>query len=189
MPCSHALYIHGFGGSIHSATIGNLKKYYPDVVWDAIEVNHHVDESIRIINTYLYEHPEIDFLFGSSLGGFYVLCVDFNGTKLVINPVLHPMAALKPFIGVNKYRGRRDNGDTEFKLTMADLFAFNRFHPKDTPNTICHYTEHDQVLGEVARREYPSFFHQSEMCKDLRNHFMDEHYIHTKLGEIISGVS
>ena len=181
-----AVYIHGFAGSVHSETVGNLHKYYPEVEWVALEVAHHAGESVGKINAYLLANPDVDLLMGSSLGGFYVLCADFAGTKLVINPSLHPMSTLKPCVGVNKYRGRRENGDTEFKLTMQDVFAFSRFKPKDTPATICHYTEHDQVLGEEARREYPKFFHCSEMTRDLRSHFMDEHYIHTKLAEIIN---
>lgn len=181
-----ALYIHGFAGSIHSNTLGMLHRYYPDVTWHAIEVDHHAQQSVDAIQAYLAAHPDIELLIGSSLGGFYVLCTKFAGRKLVINPVLHPMASLKPFVGVNKYRGRRDNGDTEFRLTMADLFAFGRLKPADTPLTTCHYTEHDQVLGEMPKREYPSFFHDSEMCRDLRNHFADEHYIHTKLATILT---
>lgn len=182
-----AVYIHGFAGSIHSETFGNLQKYYPEVDWTALEVDHHGPESIAKINHYLQAHPDVDLLMGSSLGGFYVLCADFNGQKLVINPTLHPHATLKPRVGINKYRGRRENGDTEFKLTMQDVFAFQRCKPKDSPNTLCHYTEHDQVMGEEARREYPKFFRHQEMTKDLKSHFMDEHYIHTKLAEVIRG--
>lgn len=179
------VYIHGFAGSIHSETLGSLHRYYPEIEWIALEMNHKAAESIAKIQTYVDEHPDVDMLIGSSLGAFYVLCTNFAGKKLVINPVLHPMAALKSKLGVNKYRGRRENGDTEFKLTMPDLFAFNQFKPKDSANTLCHYTEHDQVLGEEARREYPKFFKHQEMTKDLRSHFMDEHYIHSKLGTIL----
>ena len=33
----------------------------------------------------------------------------------------------EPLFVVNKYKGRRDNGDTEFKLTQADIFKFKQF--------------------------------------------------------------
>lgn len=181
----HAIYIHGFAGSIHSETVGNLRKYYPNIEWTALEVDHHVEASVRIINDYVKAHPDVDLLMGSSLGGFYVLCADFAGKKLVINPTLKPQSTLKNVVGVNKWRGRRENGETEFKVTMQDVFAFTRFKPKDTPNTLCHYTEHDQVLGEEARREYPKFFRNQEMTRDLKSHFLDEHYIHTKLAEVL----
>ena len=154
-----AVYIHGFAGSIHSDTITNLRKYYPDIEWCPLEVNHLVDESVAKIN-------------------------DFIGKKLVINPVLNPMSSLKKAVGINKYRGRRENGEKEFKLTMQDLFRFKAFKPKDTPNTLCHYTQHDPNLGEDIKREYQKFFAHAEMTPHLRSHFTDEHYIKHKLGEI-----
>lgn len=179
-----AVYIHGFAGSIHSDTITNLRKYYPDIEWCPLEVNHLVDESVAKINDFIGKNPDVECLIGSSLGGFYVLCADFNGKKLVINPVLNPMSSLKKAVGINKYRGRRENGEKEFKLTMQDLFRFKAFKPKDTPNTLCHYTQHDPNLGEDIKREYQKFFAHAEMTPHLRSHFTDEHYIKHKLGEI-----
>ena len=97
-----AVYIHGFAGSIHSDTITNLRKYYPDLEWCPLEVNHLVDESVAKINDFIGKNSDVEYLIGSSLGGFYVLCADFNGTKLVINPVLNPMSSLKKAVGINK---------------------------------------------------------------------------------------
>ena len=81
-----AVYIHGFAGSIHSDTITNFRKYYPDLEWCPLEVNHLVDESVKKINDFLAANPDVKYLIGSSLGGFYVLCADFAGRKVVINP-------------------------------------------------------------------------------------------------------
>lgn len=183
---SKAVYIHGFGGSIHSETIGLLHRYYPEVEWFPLEVNHNVDDSMRIINTFLAAHPDIDYMVGSSLGGFYVLCTDFARRKLVVNPTLNPTSSLKNSIGTHRYRGRRENGDTEFKFTMQDLFRFKRYKPHDTPLTLCHYTPHDPVLGEDVKLEYRKFFAHSEMTPDLQSHFMNEHYIKHKLGDLFS---
>jgi hypothetical protein len=116
------------------------------------------------------------------------LCADFSGRKIVINPVLNPMSSLKKAVGINKYRGRRENGETEFKLTMQDLFRFKSFKPKDTPETICHYTPHDPNLGEDIKREYQKFFAHAEMTPHLRSHFTDEHYIKHKLKDAIQPI-
>ena len=180
-----AVYIHGFGGSIHSNTVGDLKKYYPQLEWCPLEVNQNVEESVAIINRFLSQNADVEFLIGSSLGGYYVLCADFAGHKLVVNPVLNPMSSLKKYIGTNKYRGRRENGDTEFKFTMQDLFRFKKFTPKDTPLTVCHYTANDAMLGADMPREYRKFFHNAEQTPDLAGHFMNEHYIKHKLGEVL----
>ena len=48
-----AVYIHGFAGSIHSDTITNFRKYYPDLDWCPLEVNHHVEESVKKINDFI----------------------------------------------------------------------------------------------------------------------------------------
>ena len=170
-----AVYIHGFAGSIHSDTITNFRKYYPDLEWCPLEVNHIVDESVKKINDFIAANKDVKYLIGSSLGGFYVLCADF----------LNPMSSLKKAVGLNKYRGRRENGETEFKLTMQDLFRFKAFKPKDTPLTICHYTPHDPNLGEDIKREYQKFFAHAEMTTHLRSHFTDEHYIKHKLKDAL----
>ena len=47
-----AVYIHGFAGSIHSDTITNFRKYYPDLEWCPLEVNHLVEESVKKINDF-----------------------------------------------------------------------------------------------------------------------------------------
>ncbi len=179
-----AVFIHGFAGSIHSNTVGFLRQYYPQVEWCPIEVNHNVEESVAKINQFVKDHPDVKYLIGTSLGGYYVLCADFAGRKLVINPSLNPTSSLKGAVGTHKYLGRRENGDTEFKFTMQDLFRFKKFPPHDSPNTICHYTPHDPVLGEDIKRDYQKFFAHAEMTPDLESHFMSEHYIKHKLGEI-----
>ena len=68
---------------------------------------------------------------------------------------------------------------------MQDLFAFKKWKPQDSPLTLCHYTAHDQVLGEDVKREYPKFFAHAEMCGDLQNHFMNEHYIKHALAPLL----
>ena len=181
-----AVYIHGFAGSIHSDVVGNLRKYCPWLEWCPLEVDHHVDASVGKINAFLREHADVAYLIGSSLGGFYVLCADFNGEKIVVNPVLNPMSTLKKSVGTHAYRGRREDGARDFKFTMQDLFAFKRWKPQDTPQTLCHYTAHDQVLGEEVKREYPKFFLHAEMCPDLQNHFMNEHYIKHALAPLLA---
>ena len=48
-----AVYIHGFAGSIHSDTITNFRKYYPELDWCPLEVDHRVDESVKKINDFI----------------------------------------------------------------------------------------------------------------------------------------
>ena len=180
-----AVFIHGFAGSIHSDVVGNLRKYYPELEWCPIEVSHRADESIEKINDFLKTHSDVRYLIGSSLGGFYVLCADFNGRKIVVNPSLNPASSLRNSVGTHTYRGRREDGAKTFKFTTQDLFAFRKWKPKDTPLTVCHYTPSDPVLGENIKLEYQRFFAHAEMTPDLSGHFMNEHYIKHKLRELL----
>ena len=67
------VYIHGFGGSPFTQTVGFLNLYYPDYEWCALEVDHHAGASIKKINDFAKEN-EVFAMMGTSLGGFYVLC-------------------------------------------------------------------------------------------------------------------
>ena len=99
------VYIHGFGGSPFTQTVGFLNLYYPDYEWCALEVDHHAGASIKKINDFAKEN-DVFAMIGTSLGGFYVLCSDFNGPKLVINPVIEPMKSLKKSVGTVQYHAR-----------------------------------------------------------------------------------
>lgn len=71
------VYIHGFGGSPFTQTVGFLNLYYPDYEWCALEVDHHAGASIKKINDFAKEN-DVKAMIGTSLGGFYVLCSDFR---------------------------------------------------------------------------------------------------------------
>jgi len=184
---SKIVYIHGFAGSIHSNANGQMRSYHPDFEWCPLEVTADVDASMAIINSYIKANPDVSHLIGSSLGGFYAMCADFSGPKLVVNPVLDPMKSLANYVGENEWRGRRENGEKKFKLTKADLFKFKKYNIRkmNLDNVLCHYTEHDQVLGEELKKEYPKVFKHSEMVKELHSHFMNESYIKHRMGEFL----
>lgn len=184
---SKIVYIHGFGGSIHSNATGLMSATYPDFEWCPLEVTTDIDASLDIINKFIADNPDVSHLIGSSLGGFYVICADFAGPKLVINPTVDPMKTLSSAIGEHEWRGRRDNGEKKFKFTKADLFKFKKYNIRkmNLDNVLCHYTEHDQVLGEGLKKEYPKIFKHSEMVKELHNHFMSESYIKSRMGNYL----
>ena len=46
------IYIHGFGGSPFTQTVGFLNMYYPEYDWCALEVDHHAAASIKKINDF-----------------------------------------------------------------------------------------------------------------------------------------
>lgn len=176
------VYIHGFAGSPHGQTLGILKQYYPQYEWCALEVDHHAATSIKQINDFV-KNNEVKAMVGVSLGGFYILCSDFPGPKLVVNPAVSPMKSLKKCVGTVRYNSRRSDGATTFKFTMADLFEFKKFTFTVGENVTCHYAEHDEVLGDDIKRDYEKIFSNRKMCpkKTLPSHGLGESYIKEEL--------
>lgn len=176
-----AVYIHGFTGSIFAPIVEKFRVYYPELEWCFIEVNQNPDESLPKIKQFLDENPDVEYLIGSSMGGFYVLCTEFAGRKIVINPLLQATKVLRYAVGTHQWRGKRTDGATEFTFTSEDAERFNHYTPKDSPQTVCHYTEHDQVLGEWTKEYYPTFFAHCKMVAELKGHFLSEEYIQHRL--------
>ena len=178
------VYIHGFGGSPFTQTVGFLNLYYPDYEWFALEVDHHAGASIKKINDFAKEN-NVFAMIGTSLGGFYVLCSDFIGPKLVINPVIEPMKSLKKSVGTVQYHARRSDGATSFKFTMQDLFEFKKFKFTVNDNVTCHHCEHDELLGDDIKRDYEKIFKNRKMCpkKTLPSHIISESYVKHEIGE------
>lgn len=184
------VYIHGFGGSPFTQTVGFLNLYYPDYEWCALEVDHHAGASIKKINDFAKEN-DVFAMMGTSLGGFYVLCSDFTGPKLVINPVIEPMKSLKKSVGTVQYHARRSDGATSFKFTMQDLFEFKKFKFVVDDNVTCHHTEHDELLGDDIKRDYEKIFKNRKMCpkKTLPSHIISESYVKHEIAEYLSVIS
>lgn len=178
-----AVYIHGFTGSIYSPIVEKFRMYYPELEWCFIEVNQNPDEALPKIRQFLNDNLDVKYLIGSSMGGFYVLCTEFAGRKIVINPLLQAGKVMKYAIGTHKWRGKRTDGATEFTFTLEDAERFNHYTPQDSPQTVCHYTEHDQVLGEWTKEYYPTFFANYKMVPELTGHFLSEEYIQLRLKE------
>lgn len=190
------LWLHGFGGSAKSGIVNFLRKYYPQFDWVTPELNHHPGESIAKINE-LLKDGDYAAVLGTSLGGFYAVCCDFRGPELVINPAVNPYETIQKHLGKNKWFGQRSDGATEFIVTEDDVKEFldwplpvgnddcitptgEEAFPGMLPDRIlCHYTEHDQLLGEEIKADYERLFSNREMMTHhvLPGHVVTESYI------------
>ncbi len=191
------LWLHGFGGSPKSGIVNFLRKYYPQFDWVAPELNHHPGESIEKINEILSGSDDVAAIIATSLGAFYAICSDFRGPELVINPAVTPYETIAKHLGVNRWFGPRSDGATQFTVTEADVEEFKAFplpvgdencitpfgeeaFPGMLPERIlCHYTEHDQLLGEDVKALYEGLFPNREMMTHhvLPGHVVTESYI------------
>lgn len=172
------LWIHGFAGCPDNAHVKEMRKRYPEYEWYSIEVDHHAKASMEKINSYIRAN-DVCLVAGTSLGGFYAMCAEYDGPKLVVNPVTNPVRDLRQFVGKCCYKPGRPDGQTEFEFTEEMLNEFAELHYSNLCNVVCHYTAHDQVLGEDIKKDYEQMFYILEMMgeKILPEHFMTFKYV------------
>ncbi len=171
------LWIHGFAGCPDNQTVQDMRKYNPEYEWYSIEVDHHAKASMAKINVFIADN-DVSLVAGTSLGGYYAMCADFEGPKLVVNPVTDPVRDLRQFIGRNTYKPGRPDGQTDFDFTEHMLMEFGELHHDQLLNVLCHYTAHDQVLGEDIKENYQRLFYLLKMIdeKTLPSHFLTHNY-------------
>lgn len=183
------LWIHGFAGKPDNDTVKEMRKRYPIYEFHSIEVDHHAIDSMEKINAFIQDHS-IDLVAGTSLGGYYAMCAEFDGPKLVVNPVTDPVRDLKQFLGQNSYKPGRQDGQTDFIFTEEMLQEFGKLKLKTLNNTYCHHTPHDQVLGEDIKHDYIRMFSQRDEIEEciLPNHFLTFRYIKSRFGEALDKI-
>lgn len=172
------LWIHGFAGCPDNMHVKEMRKRYPEFDWYSIEVDHHAKASMEKINAYLRAN-DVCLVSGTSLGGYYAMCAEFEGPKLVVNPVTDPLRDLRQFVGRCCYKPGRPDGQTEFDFTEEMLREFGELQHGDLHHVLCHYTAHDQVLGEDIKKDYEQMFDHRELISEdiLPQHFMTFKYV------------
>lgn len=171
------LWIHGFAGRPDNANVQDMRKLYSDYNWCSIEVDHNAKSSMEK-NNYIHTH-DVCLVAGTSLGGYYAICAEYSGPKLVVNPVVDPVRNLRQFVGENTYKPGRPDGQLNFTFTEAMLQEFALLQPYSFHNVLCHHTVHDQVLGEAIKDDYKRLFYFIEAIDPeiLPSHFMTCHYV------------
>ena len=176
-PKQTVLWIHGFCGRPNNETFLEMRKQNPQYEWYSIEVDHHALASMEKINNYIRTH-DVGLVAGTSLGGYYAMCADFSGCKWVVNPVMDPVRDLRMFLGHNTYKPGRPDGQTDFDFTEEMLMEFGELQPGELTHVLCHYTAHDQLLGEEIKKDYEKTFYflQEIDEKLLPGHFLTFKY-------------
>lgn len=183
------LWIHGFAGKPDNDTVKEMRKRYPEYDFYSIEVDHHALASMEKINAYIESH-RVDLVAGTSLGGFYAACARFDGPKFVVNPGVNHLRELRQFLGENTYKPGRPDGQSMFVFTEEMLNEFGQLKMEDLGRTLCHYTPHDQVLGEEMKEHYEKLFASRKEIdeKILPGHFLTFKYVKTEFGEALRNI-
>lgn len=183
------LWIHGFAGKPDNDTVKEMRKRYPMYEFHSIEVDHHARASMDKINAYIREQG-IDLVAGTSLGGYYAMCSEFDGPKFVVNPVTDPVRDLRQFLGPNTYKPGRLDGQTDFIFTEEMLNEFGELELQPLDRVVCHHTPHDQLLGEAIKDDYARMFTQRQEMEEsvLPNHFLSFRYVKSSFGETLKNI-
>ena len=183
------LWIHGFGGRPDNDKVKEMRRSYPMYEFHSIEVDHHAKASMNKINAYIREQG-IDLVAGTSLGGYYAMCSEFDGPKLVVNPVTDPVRDLRKFLGPNTYKPGRPDGQTDFIFTEEMLNEFGELVLQPLDRVVCHHTPHDQLLGEAIKEDYARMFTQRQEMEEavLPNHFLSFRYVKSSFGETLKNI-
>lgn len=190
-----ALYIHGLASGSNSKTGKLLKQHLTSYEWTMAEVNHHCEESLEIIE-HLLEELQPDIVCGTSLGGFYALCLaeKIQGRMLLVNPVLDAKEDndIRQFIGENRYFCKRQDKAKTFMLTEEDCDGmrskdFIVQQIQDNRERIdVWYSPKDEVLGEHYHLNYEELLGCRAHRSLQMGHSMTEEFIAGDLSQFMN---
>lgn len=149
-------YVHGYLGSASGESFKRLKKFAPE--WVEIIPLEYDDRNgelaMESLHNLVQEH-NINFLIGSSLGGFLTLNM-WGYPRIVINPCYHPSVEL-PKLGASK-----EYVDS-FKLFEEDLKKYNDHEERENVTAV--FGDKDELLGLRYMNEYNEDFKYSYLVE------------------------
>lgn len=165
MDNKNILFLQENGGS---ASLASLFKNYLEPQGChlfSVDVTFDIEETLtKIIDA--IKKRDIDIIIGASLGGFYVLSMDFKGYKIALNPSLHPD---KDFAGV-RYK---------------DSFAERKM--KITDKTYVVQAVEDDVLNSSYKTDVKSMFSYLEEHSGRQHSFLSRQMKHQITPEFVTG--
>lgn len=99
MPTKKLLYVHGYGSSGNAHKANLLRQMFPEytLVAPTIDYNHELPDAIYGKLAQLVAGDTFSLIVGSSMGGFFSLCITHATSTpvLAINPATNPAAVLR----------------------------------------------------------------------------------------------
>ncbi|MCI6161311.1 MAG: esterase [Prevotella sp.] len=113
------MYVHGFGSSAQSGTVGRLREMLPGarVVAEDIPIAPH--EGIAMLRE-MAEREQPDLIVGTSMGGMYAEML-YGFDRIVVNPAFKIADTMQAhgMIGKQTFQNPRKDGVQEFIMTKA----------------------------------------------------------------------
>ena len=113
------LYVHGFGSSGQSGTVGRIREVLPNAAVVAPDLPIHPQEAMELLQR-LCDTERPDLIIGTSMGGMYTeMLRGFD--RIMVNPALQMAETMKEhgMIGAQRFSNPRQDGLQEFIVTKA----------------------------------------------------------------------
>ena len=113
------MYIHGFGSSAQSGTVGRLREMLPSATIIAEDLPLHPQEAVNLLHA-MTESEKPDLILGTSMGGMYAEMLH-GFDRILVNPAFEMGETMKEhgMIGAQTYQNPRKDGVQEFLVNKA----------------------------------------------------------------------
>lgn len=154
------LFIYGFGGSPESTFCRLIREALPKNEYEVLCPNYPQDDveaSISFLEDFL-EKEHCDLVMGTSLGGFFALCLSTSLPRVVLNPCMKPSEELR------KLEPRPDHLDDK-KASKEMLVACKKYEPEvnfrlknKSLKNIGLFAENDELLGTKFKKDFKAYY-------------------------------
>ena len=170
------MYVHGFGSSGQSGTVGRLRQVLPSATIIAPDLPLHPAEAIELLHQ-LCRDEQPDLILGTSMGGMYTEQL-YGFDRICINPAFKIADTMQEhgLTGKQQYQNPRRDGVQEFYVDKALVKEY-----RDVSEQAFQTVEDDRVWGLFGDKDplvntFDLFReHYSQAIRFHGEHRMDDH--------------
>ena len=159
------LFIYGFGGSPDSTFCRLIREALPKNEYEVLCPNYPQDDveaSISFLEDFV-EKEHCDLVMGTSLGGFFALCLSTSLPRVVLNPCMKPseeLPVLKP----------RPGHPDDKLASIALIDACKKYEPEvnyrlknKSLKNIGLFAENDELLGTKYKKNFKAYYDDARL--------------------------
>lgn len=161
------LYLHGIGSGPMSHTPCILREALPDDTIISPEIPIKPKEAYEFLMDSFSMPHDIDLVVGTSLGGFYAMCLGWTD-KLLINPAMFADDDIRNAIGIGEqpFFNKRSDGAKSYVIDEAFLSELKTIREKiySSRGERLKVNEPDRTWAMFGKND-PLFSHYDDFCR------------------------
>ena len=172
------LYVHGFGSSGQSGTVGRIREVLPAAAVIAPDLPIRPQEAMDLLNKVCADEQP-DLIIGTSMGGMYAEML-YGYDRILVNPALQMGETMKEhgMTGQQQFSNPRQDGVQEFMVTKALVKeykemteqCFSGVCPEEQSRVFGLFGDEDTTVNtfDLFREHYPTAirFHGEHRMND-----------------------